>query len=178
MSMPSNFNSFHSDLWTVNFSNMPSLSGMQDMSFYDNYVKSLVIHDYNMGEIFSDFQDFRIRHPMAPKVNADLSQIQIEFKINADFSNYLGIFEYMKSLKYGELSPNRTSDLIRKYTIKSINLNLMDNQKRIIAVMKFTEAFIISLSSLSLTTGTSDEVSFVINCSYQELLYEKKSVFV
>jgi len=177
--MPSNFsiNTFHSDGWNCNFSNVPSLSGQAELSQFDNFVKSIVIPDYNMEEITSDYKDFRIRHPVAPKINTNLANIQLEFKLNEDASNYLTLFEYMRQLKYGELSDDYTDELIRKYTIRSIILSLNDNQKRTIAVMRFTEAFILSLSSLALTTGTAEEITFTVNCSYQELLYERKSIY-
>jgi hypothetical protein len=148
------------------------------MPLFDNFVKSLVIPDYTMEEIYSDFKAFRIRHPVAPKINTNLGQIAIEFKLNEDLSNYLTIFEYMRQLKYAELSNSFTEEFIRKYTIKAIILSVMDNQKREIAQMRFTEAFILSLSSLALTTGSSEELTFSILCSYQELLYERKSIFV
>jgi len=178
MSMSFNFNTFHSDGWNCNFTNLPSLSGQTDLSQFDNFVKSIVIPDYNMEEITSDYKDFRIRHPAAPNINKNFAQVQIEFKLNEDMSNYLSIFEYMRQLKYGELSDDYTDELIRKYTIKSIILSLNDNQKRPIAVMRFTEAFILSLSSLALTTGTAEELTFSVVCSYQELLYERKSIYI
>ena len=171
-----NFNTFHSDLWTCNFSNMPSLSGQSNMAIFDNYVKSLVIPDYTMEEIYSDYKDYRIRHEVAPKINSNLGTIAIEFKLTEDLYNYLTIFEYMRSIKYGEVDLNN-DELFRKYTIKSIILTLMDNQKRDIAQLRFTEAFILSLTGLNLTTGTATELTFTITCSYQELLYERKSIF-
>jgi hypothetical protein len=54
----------------------------------------------------------------------------------------------------------------------------MDNQKREIASVRFTEAILLSLSSLALTTGTADELTFSVICSYQELLYERKSIYI
>ncbi|MEM4260967.1 MAG: hypothetical protein QXG00_07035 [Candidatus Woesearchaeota archaeon] len=172
-----NFNTFHSDGWTCSFSNMPSMSGVADMAMFDNFVKSLVLPDYNIEEIDSQFMGFRVRHPVAPKLNTNLSQLQIEFKLNEDALNYLTLFEFMRQLKYAELSDNFTEDWIRKYTIKSIILNLNDNQKRLIAVIRFTEAFLLSLSSLSLTTGSAEEITFTCNFSYEEILYERKSIY-
>jgi hypothetical protein len=151
---------------------------MQDMAIFDNFVKSVVLPDYSIEEIYSDYKTYRIRHPGTPKMNANLSQIQIEFKLSEDMLNYITLFEYMRQLRYGELDlDNVDDDRIRKYVIKSIILNLMDNQKRLISVLRFTNAFILSLSSLPLTTGTADEMTFTITCSYSELLYERKSIY-
>ena len=173
-----NINTFHSDSWTCTFSNVPSLSEQSEIAQFDNFVKSFVIPDYNMEEIYSDFKDFRIRHPAAPKINNNLGQVQIEFKLNEDMSNYLTLFEYMRQLKYGELPASYLDKLIRNYTIKSIILAPTDNQKREVATLRFTEAFLLSLGSLGLTTGSAEELTFTCLFSYQELLYERKSIYI
>jgi hypothetical protein len=52
----------------------------------------------------------------------------------------------------------------------------MDNQKRNVAIWRFTEAFLLGLSSLSLNNGVSEEVTFAANFSYQEIFYESKNI--
>ena len=171
-------NTLHSDSFTVSFSNFPSLSATQDLVIFDRFVKSIVIPDYSVSEMYSDFQAYRIRHPVGTKINENLSQIQIEFKVDESLSNYLAVYEYMRQIRYGELDLDASDDdRIRKYVIKAIMLNILDNQKRLIARMRFTNAFITNLSSLPLTTGTAEELTFTIQCSYSELLYERVSVF-
>ena len=72
-------NLFHNDKWQISFSNLPSIGAIRDMRIYDNFVKSVVFPDYNMGEIISNIKGFNIRHPLAGiKANEDLSQLQIE----------------------------------------------------------------------------------------------------
>ena len=173
--MTFNFNTFHSDLWRVSFSNMPSLSGVTDMAIFDNFVKTLTLPDYNMTEIYSDMEGFRVRHPVVPKINAELGNLTIEFKLNEDMKNYWTLFEWIQSLKYGTINSH---DLVRRYTIKGINLTIMDNQKRVIAIVRFTQAFLLSLGALALTTGSSEELTFTCSFSYEEILYETKTVFV
>jgi hypothetical protein len=171
-------NLWHNDKWAISFSNLPSLGTMHDMRIYDNFVKSVTFPDYNMGEIYSDIKGFRIRHPLGGmNANIDLSQLQIEFKLSEDMRNYMNLFEWMQALRYGKVEDfNTEEEFYRKYTIKSINLNIFDNQKRTIAVWRFTEAFLLSLSSFSLVNGTSDEVTFTTNFSYQEIFYQPKTV--
>lgn len=171
-------NLFHNDKWQISFSNLPTLSTIRDMRIYDNFVKSVTFPDYNMGEIYSDIKGFRIRHPLGGmNANIDLSQLQVTFKLSEDMRNYINLFEWMQALRYGKVTGfNSEEEMFRKYTIKSINLNILDNQKRSIAVWRFTEAFLLSLSSLSLEMGTSDEVIFTTNFSYQEIFYESKNV--
>lgn len=171
-------NLFHNDKWQISFSNLPTLGTIRDMRIYDNFVKSVTFPDYNMQEIYSDIRGFRIRHPIAGvKANEDLSQLQIEFKLSEDMRNYINLFEWMQGLKYGKVEHfNNEEEYFRKYTIKSINLNILDNQKRTVAVWRFTEAFLLGLSSLSLVNGDSEEVTFTCNFSYQEIFYEPKTV--
>lgn len=171
-------NLFHGDKWTLSFSNLPSLETIRDMRIYDNFVKSVTFPDYNMGEIYSDIKGFRIRHQNGGmNANLDLSQIQIEFKLSEDMRNYINLFEWMKALRYGQVTDfNSDEEFFRKYTIKSINLNILDNQKRTIAIWRFTEAFLLSLSSFALVNGSSDEVTFTTNFSYQEIIYQPKGV--
>jgi len=168
-------NVFHSDKWRTTFSNVPGNS-VSDMKYYDNYVKSVVIPDYNISEIRSEFMGFGIRHPVGPNVNTDLSQIQIEFKLSEDMWNYLNLFHWMQQIRYGKIDTSHR-DFFRKYSVKSINIEMMDNQKRVIANVSFTEAILLSLSSLSLTQGTSEELTFTCNFSYEELVYTQESTF-
>jgi hypothetical protein len=169
-------NLFHSSNWQVNFSNMPALETIRDMRLYDNLVKSITFPDYSLEEIYSDYMGFRIRHPVN-KANVDLSQIQIGFKVSEDMRNYIYLFEWMKALRYGDVEDFSSEEsLFRKNTIKAISLNILDNQKRTVAVWRFTEAFLLSLSSLPLDNGISEELVFTCNFSYETLSYEKKSV--
>ena len=171
-------NLFHGDKWQISFSNLPSLGSIRDMRMYDTFVKSVVFPDYSLGEIYSDIKGFRIRHPMGGvKANEDLSNLQIEFKLTEDMKNYINLFEWMQALKYGKVTDfNDEEDFFRKYYIKSINLNILDNQKRIIAVWRFTGAFLVGLSSINLNMGISEEITFSTNFSYQEIFYETKNI--
>jgi len=168
-----NPNTWHSDRWQVAFSNLPDLPDTSLMKYFDLTVRSVVVPDYNMTEVFSDFRGFRIRHPVVEKVNEDLSQIQIEFKLSEDMKNYLYFFNWMRSMRTGTAVPD---DLIRKYTIKNISILILDNQKRNIATLMFTECFLLTLSSLSLEMGGSEEVTFTANFSYQEVLFQTKGI--
>lgn len=171
-------NLFHNDKWQISFSNLPTIGSVRDMRIYDNFVKTITFPDYSMGEIHSDIKGFRIRHPLGGvKANEDLAQLQIEFKLSEDMVNYINLFEWIQGLKYGRVENFASEEeFFRKNTIKSINLNLMDNQKRTIAVWRFTEAFLLNIGSLSLDQGVSEEVTFSCSFSYEEIFYETKSI--
>lgn len=170
-------NTFHNDKWVLTFSNLPDVDDLNDMRYYQSYIKNLILPDYNMGEI----QDvgpfgFQVRHPIAGmKKNTDLSQLQIEFKLSEDMLNYIYFFRWIKDLRYGNLEDGDYTGLIRKYTIKRGILSILDNQKRTVVNIFFTEMFLLNLSSLQLTMGSSDEVTFTCNFSYEEIDYEMKN---
>ena len=168
-------NTFHNDKWVVTFSNIPTVSDMADMRYYDSYIKSFVLPDYNMEEIISDGPGgFRVRHPKGGAwINKDLSQLQIEFKLSEDMLNYLNLFEWMQQIKYGQIDTNH-NDYFRKYTIKKLTLSVLDNQKRTVANVMFSELFLLGLSSVQMTMGSAEEVLFTCNFSYEEIQYELK----
>lgn len=172
-------NTFHNDKWVVTFSNIPTVKDMNDMRYYDSYIKSVTLPDYNMEEIYSDGPaGFRIRHPKGGMwKNKDLSQLQIEFKLSEDMLNYLYLFNWMKQLRYGDID-SMHNDFFRKYVIKNATLSILDNQKRTIANLSFSNLFLLSLSSMPLTMGSSDEVTFTCNFSYEEISYELKNPLI
>jgi len=171
-------NTLHSDKWQVTFSNIPTLQSNRDLRLYDNYIKSFTFPDYSMSEIYSDMMGFRVRHPVAGiRANQDLAQIQIEFRVSEDMKNYANLFLWMQALRYGKSEIFKDeSDFFRLNTIKIINLSVLDNQKRVICNWKFTEAFLLSLSSLSLNMGTCDEISFTCSFSYEEIKFDIKDI--
>ena len=165
MPMPSTVNPFHQDKWKINFSNIPSTTSFTDMPLYDLFVKSVTLPDVNITENYSNYKQYQIRHPSA-KGNVDLSQLQVTFKASENLKNYYNLFTWMMNLRYGE---NITTSLIRKNVIDNINVILLDNQKVKQSIITFTDCSLLSLSSLSLEYGISDELLFTTNFSYQEV---------
>jgi hypothetical protein len=165
-------NTFHSSKWQLTFSNIPTIHDSKNLKYYDNYVKSVTIPDYNVIETYSDFKGERIRHPMS-RVNEEMSQIQIEFKLSEDLFNYLYMLEWMQRLRYAQ---EIEADALRKEFIKKINMSILDNEKRTIANLAFTDAFLLNLSSLGLDSGSDEEVTFVCNFSYYEFKFERVPV--
>lgn len=169
-------NTFHNDKWVLTFSNVPNIDDLNEMKYFQNYIKSLVLPDYNVGNIPSIGPfGIQINHPQAGmKRNTDLSQLQVEFKVSEDFRNYLHFFNWMRELRYGTLEGGAYEGWIRKFNIKRAVLSVLDNQKRTVANITFTELFLLSLSSLQMVMGSSDEVTFTCNFQYEEINYELK----
>ena len=176
-------NTFKGDKFSVIFSGLPSVKNFNDFRYFQNYIKTVTIPEYNMNLINSFFEGTITRHPEAPRINIDLAQIQMTFRLSEDMKNYLLILDWMRQLKYGALEnpsesfDQRTTDtLISKYTIKSIDLNLLDNHKRQIATISFLNCFATMVSSLNLEFGISDEVNFSVNFSYSEMVYKTTTI--
>ena len=75
-------------------SNIPSINNIEDLSIYDEYVKSCVIPDFNVMESIMPYMNVIRRDPIT-KPNQDLTQLQIEFFANENLSNYTNLFEFM-----------------------------------------------------------------------------------
>jgi len=157
----------NSSKYTVAFSNIPTLDLIKDLNLYDWYVKSCTLPDYNIMEMYSDFQRSRIRH-VGSRLNDDITPLQIEFKLSEDGMNYFNLVYFMVKLRAGEL----TSQTVRDNLIKRIDFILLDNQKREKLKIYFTKAFPISVSSLNMGYGEDEEVSFTVTFTYDEMFPE------
>ena len=167
MSFP---NTAHTGNWRVTLSNIPGVRE-NEMRYFDSFYKSIVIPDYNMIEYFSNGPLGETeRHP-ANRINEDLSQIQIEFVMSENSYNYLYFLQWMLSIRYGNIDKTR-DDRLWKNVIDRINIDILDNQKRDIAKIYFTEARLLNLSSLSFVFGSDEEIIFTTNFSYREIGFE------
>ena len=168
-------NVLHGDKWRITFSNIPTLEDMSDMRYFDNYVKTTSIPSYSVGEIVSQLpMGMQIRHPLGGmKRNQELSDLAMTFKLSEDMFNYMVFFEWMQQLRYGQIDP-RHDDYFRKYSIKRIVISMLDNQKRVVSDVTFTNVLIGDLSALDLVFGTTEELSFTCTFRYEEIFYKTK----
>ena len=169
-------NLFHGDKFSVVFSNLPSQESFSDFRYFHNYIKTVILPEYSMNIINSYFQGAINRHPEAPKINIDLAQIQMTFRLSEDMKNYLLLLDLIRQIRYGELENSTEDQLISKYSIKSIDINLLDNHKRQIGIISFLNCFATMISSLALEFGVSDEVLFTVNFSYSEMVYRTMTI--
>lgn len=168
-------NVLQSDKWVFSFSNIPTLPDMYDMRYFDSYIKSFVLPDYNLSTINVDGPfGFMVRHPLGGSYpNKDLSQLQVEFKVSEDMMNYLVMMQWMRKLRYGDTN-QAPDELFRMFDCKAAHLTVLDNQKRPTAEIKFTRLLPMSLSSLQFVYEQSSELSFTVNFSYEEVSYSLK----
>jgi len=166
-------NTFHNSRWKVTFSNVPTVDKVDDLKYLEHYIKSITIPDYNIQELYSEFKGARVRHPIS-RINDNLTQFQIDIKISENMENYLYLFEWLQRLRYGQ---ELDEEQIHHETIKRITLHTLDNQSRSVAMLHFTECFLMNLSSLSLDSGVDDELVMTCNFSYEEVLFERQTIF-
>lgn len=167
-------NTFHGDKWRVTFSSIPG-KYTTNPSYYDNFIKSIVIPDYNIATTRTEFMGFGVNHPMGANSNRDLSPLQIEFKLSEDMINYFSLFYWMQQVRYGDLNDDYVG-LFRKYAVEKIIVESLDNQKRTVAKSYFSNALLVGLGSLPLVYGSSDEVTFSTSWVYEEILFDEVSI--
>jgi len=82
--------------------------------------------------------------------------------------NYYNLMLWSMRIKYGQPDDDYVGK-IREYTIKAINLHLLDNQKRERCIVTFSNAFMTSISSIGLEQGSEEETLFTSSFSYEEV---------
>lgn len=164
-------NRFHGDRWTANLSNLPTVDNKKiDMRLYNSYVKNVVLPDLFVEYGTSDFRNESQHFPIS-RINNNLNQITIEFKADELLENYYNLYDYVQMLRHQRTSPNE--EIFRNNTVKSIDIDMLDNQKRIRGKYRFTNAIITSLGSLTLTMGDPSEVTYACTFVYEEVKLTK-----
>ena len=169
-------NQYHSDKFTCIFSNFPGQKDFKDFRYFQNYIKTITLPELNMNMILSQFQGAIIRHPDAPVINQNYAALLVNFRVSEDFKNYVLWTDLMRQIRYGCLENETPEDLIRKYVINSIDINLLDNHKRCIAKISYLNCFPTMISSLNLEFGSSDEIIATMTFSYSEFTYKTYSI--
>lgn len=167
-------NTSHSGNWKMTFSNLP-YRPERDLKLLHNFYKSVTIPDYNLEEfpMYGPDGEFE-RHPSSHK-NENLSQLLVEFKISEDFKNYLYLLQWMMSRRYGNIDTSK-DDRNWQNVINRITIHALDNQKREISQIYFTDCNLVNLSSFPLDFGTEEEIIFTCSFSYREIGFEIISV--
>ena len=169
-------NMFHNDSWSVIFSNIPNASPETkvDMRLFDLYVKSFALPDLQLDTANTEFKEGSVRQVMS-KANDNLQMMSIEFKVSEDMRNYFILYQYLMATRYGKILDKEK--WLRNNVVKNIKLKCLDNQKREIGGIIFTNAIITSVGSLSLQMGSSEPVTFSVTFFYEEAQLYTKEIF-
>lgn len=159
-------NFFHQDNFTVDFSNFPKIfadeSKFVDLELFNKYVRNIVVPDMSLDTIDIEFMNV-VQHQPISRANNDLPQMTIEFKLDENLRNYYYLLTYIKQMRYGSaIDPSRNN------IINSIAINTLDNQRRQVGKVEFTKAIPMSIGSLSLQSGDSENASFAVSFQYEE----------
>lgn len=173
----STINLQHSDKWSINFSNIPGYTpnarnNNDNMNLYDLYIKGVSFPDLSLALLKSDYRNYSINHQIS-KINDNLSELTITLKLSEGMLNYLYLFKWLKSMREQENVENE--DWFRLNFIKAISVNFLDNQKRPKFKWVFENCFVTNISSLTLTNGVDDELTFSISVTYEDLQVESMS---
>ncbi len=160
----------HSDKWRIIFSNIPgftpnNLDNYKNFDLYELYVKSVTFPSMSVDYVESDFVNYHINHPIS-KINNDLQEIVITFKLSEDMLNYHYLYDWISKLRNQKNVDNLK--YFRLNFIKDIKIQFLDNEKRAKINYIFTNCFITNLSQLSLNYGTSDELTFDISLKIED----------
>lgn len=169
-------NLFHNDSWSVVFSNIPNVDPSKkiEMQLFDLYVKSFALPDLQLDTANTDFKQGSVRQIMT-RANDNLQQFSIEFKVSEDMRNYFILHQYLMATRYGKILDGE--DWLRFNVIKNVKLKCLDNQRREIGGIVFTNAIITSVGSLSLQMGSADPVTFSVTFFYEEAQLYNVEVF-
>lgn len=159
----------HSDKFSVTFSNIPGYvsknTNTDNMNLYDLYVKDLTFPGITVDYVQSDFRNFHINHPSS-KSNDNMRDLTITFKISEGMLNYYYLYKWMKGLR--ETQNLDREKWFRMNTIKEVNISFLDNSKRQKFRYKLSNCFITDLSSINLTNGVDEELTFTVTIIYED----------
>lgn len=153
------------DRWRFQFSNYPNIDKAKDLDIFDNFVKSCAIPDFNLQEQFIDFRGSQLRYSSS-RENTDMSPLIIEFFASENYENYMYVMEHMMEMKYGQ---NTATTKERDNVINSIDIFLLDSERRERARIYFTNCFPNNLNTLNLVQGSANELIFSVNFVYDEM---------
>lgn len=160
----SKVNNANSEKFRVIFSNIPVPTTRKtklDLEVFNNYVKSITLPDYSLEMAESKYLGATVRYPSS-QYNDNLSQLTIEFFVDEDFENFKAFFDWIDQIRRGCATKGETDTL--KSNIKMINVLVNDNENRKTNTLTFTNCWLISMSSLSLIFGSSEELQF--SCTF------------
>lgn len=167
--MSRSINLWHEDLFSVSFSNIPTITNPEDINLLEQFIKSVNFPEYsNDNEDSSAFIGFRGNQLIGHDLNRTIALLQIEFKIDEGFFTYLSLWKWLWNIKYGQ---NINTEKLRDYVCKEISINIFDNMKRLQGRFAFTRANVVNISAIPMNFGTGNETTFTAMFSYEEHLW-------
>lgn len=166
-------NDFHKNKFIVRFSNMPNMTGYDDIDIhvFNNYIKSVNIPDLSIPMLYSTTGQYRQLHP-SPIGSRDLQTVTVEFKIDEHMFNYWVLSSWLYMMRYGQTCGKKSlknEELLRLDCIDVMEICLLDNDGRVISKIKFKHCIINNLSTIDLKYGSADLGSMIATFEVEEL---------
>lgn len=162
----------HSDKWSVLFSNLPGYdiaSNINGMTIYDLYVKELTLPSLSLELTESKFRNYEVRHQIS-KVNDTIDDISMTFKVSEGLENYFHVYDWIQSMR--EMLNVDNKQFFRQNYINEIKVFFLDNEKRPKFKYTFIDCFATNVSSLTLTNGVDDELTFTVTIKFEDYRIE------
>lgn len=166
-------NNQNTDKFKVVISNIPVPSTRTtnvDMAVFNNYVRSVTLPDYNVEVVPIDFRSASIKTP-ASRLNNDLAPVTLDFICDEDVENYISFFEWMLEIRAG--NPTKGETTTRESTIKNLTVLINDNQDRPAVKFVIKDLLLVSLSSLSMIYGASEQSLYTASFQYNTIDIER-----
>jgi len=167
-------NTQFSDKFRVIFSNIPgftpnNLNNFLNFDLYELYIKSVNFPSLDVSYIESDFVNYHINHPIS-RINQDLVDLTITFKMSEDMLNYYYLYNWMRDLRNQKNTDNKK--FFRLNFVNDIKVIFLDNEKREKIKYIFTNCFITNLSNISLEFGSANEITFDVSFKIEDYSVE------
>ena len=162
----------NTDKFEVVFSNIPVPKGESDvdMRWFNNFVRVVTLPDYSIELLTSDFMNSSYKTPIS-RANNDLAPLTIEFNADEDLFNYIAFFKWLKTLRCGGEIKGASSS--RGAFINAITIVMNDNQNRATTRINLTDVYLVSISSLNLVFGESEQTIFTVTFQMTDWDIEK-----
>lgn len=167
-------NAFHASNFEVVISNIPTLTDPSDMFMYHNFIRSVSLPGYQLTTYDSTWTKENYINPLS-RANNDLGDLSITFKVNEYMMNYFLMAKYITMTRYGENNNKGVDPRIKENVIKSICINMLDNQKNVLGTVEYNKLWPSTITGLELDYTNSSEVEFTVAFKFQELFYRLKT---
>ena len=169
----STINNSNSDKFEIIFSNIPQPKERTDklnMEVFHNFTKSVTLPDLSIETSKTSFGNM-VQTNVVQKYNENLGQLTIEFFVDEDFENYKTLFDWIHSIRSG--CPTQGAFSVTDSKIDNVMIKMLDNQKRMTCMLSFTKCLLISLSSLNLAFGSSENLVFSAQFEFEDFTVKK-----
>lgn len=156
--------------------NQPELNFLQGMKFRF-YIRKLPGVNYfvqrcNLSgmSVSSPMQPTPFQNLPLPGSTLSYDDLIVTFRINADFSNYISLFQWLNGLafpkdfyEYAELR-NENTDLNAKFggLFSDALITVLDNFENPLLNIYYRDAFVTSLSDIYFDSSTTDQIFFYV----------------